>query len=54
MDEFEQNDLEKETNDSYNTFYQNAIMMIKKMLSSKIISEVYFSVFVMKLGRRVL
>ena len=25
MDEFEQSDLEKETNDSHNTFYQNAI-----------------------------
>ena len=25
MDKFEQSDLEKETNDSHNTFYQNAI-----------------------------
>ena len=25
MDEFEQSDLEKETNDSHNTFCQNAI-----------------------------
>ena len=25
MDEFEQNDLEKKTNDSHNTCYQNAI-----------------------------
>ena len=25
MDEVEQRDLEKETNDSHNTFYQNAI-----------------------------
>ena len=25
MDEFEQSDLEKETNDSHNTFYRNAI-----------------------------
>ena len=25
MDEFEQSDLEKETNDSHNTFYRSAI-----------------------------
>ena len=36
MDEFEQSDLKKETNDSHNTCYQNAIrykLKKKKMLS---------------------
>ena len=28
MDEFEQSDLEKETNDSHNTCYQNAIRYV--------------------------
>ena len=36
MDEFEQSDLEKETNDSYNTFYQSANAFIKNL------SEAYF------------
>ena len=30
MDEFEQNDSEKETNDSHNTCYQNAIRFKEK------------------------
>ena len=34
MDEFEQSDLEKETHDSHNTFYQKVIHQKKeKMLS---------------------
>ena len=34
MDEFEQNDFEKEINDSYNTFYQNAIHFKKEKILS--------------------
>ena len=30
MDEFEQSDLEKETNDSHNSFYQTAIHYTEK------------------------
>ena len=34
MDEFEQRDLEKETNDSHNTCHQNVIVKKKKKMLS--------------------
>ena len=40
MDELEQSDLEEETNDSRNTFYQNAIHYEEKELNS-FIKELY-------------
>ena len=33
MDKFEQSEIEKETNDSHNTCYQNAIRYKEKILS---------------------
>ena len=43
MNEFEQSDLEKETNDSHNTCYQNAIRYKEKENSStKIVNVVHF------------
>ena len=38
MDEFEQSDLEEETNDYYNTFYQNAILIENAFIKN---SEVF-------------
>ena len=43
MDEFEQSDLGKETNDSHNTCYQNAIRFNEKENAFiKILNVVYF------------
>ena len=44
MDQFEQNDLEKETNDYHNTFYQNAIHYKERenAFIKKTVSVVYF------------
>ena len=44
MDEFEQSDLEKETNDFHNTFYQIAIHYKEKenTFMKKLLSVVYF------------
>ena len=42
MDEFEQSDLEKETNGSHNTCYQNAIRYKEKENALKIVNVVYF------------
>ena len=44
MDEIEQSNLEKETNDSHNTFYQNAkhYKEREKTFIKKIISLAYF------------
>ena len=47
MDEFKQSDLEKETNDSHNTCYQNAIRY-KDMKNCK--CGLFSLVFVKKLG----
>ena len=52
MDEFEQSDLEKETNDSHNTCYQNTIRYKDKgnafMINCK--NGLFSLVFVIKLG----
>ena len=44
MDEFDKSNLEKETNDSYNTFYQNTTHYKERenALIRKIISVIYF------------
>ena len=50
MEEFEQSDLDKETNDSHNTCYQNAICYQEKENAfQKNLNVVYFLVFVIKL-----
>ena len=42
MDEFEQNNLEEETNDSHSTCYQNAVQYKEKNAFIKIVNVVYF------------
>ena len=44
MDEFEQSHLQKETNDSHNTCYQNAVSSKEKenAVIKKIVNVVYF------------
>ena len=48
MDEFEQSDLEKETNDSHNSFYQNAIKKEKRKKKNNKCG-IFSLVFVIKL-----
>ena len=52
MDEFDQSDfiLEKETNDSHNTCYQNAIHYKENALIKNCKRSLFSLVFVIKLG----
>ena len=53
MDEFEQSDLEKETNDSHNTCYQNAVRYKEKenAFIGNCECDLFSLVFVMKLRK---
>ena len=55
MDEFEQSDLEKETNGSHNSFYQSAIRYKEKenAFQKNIMCGIFSLVFAIILGGRV-
>ena len=52
MNELEQSNLEKETNDSHNTFYQNVIQYKEgeNVFTENYKCGIFYLVFVIKLG----
>ena len=55
MDEFEQSDLKRDTNDSHNTCYQKVILYIEKenAFMRDCIYALFSLVFVIKLGESI-